>query len=90
MAMLFGPLSTCPRCNQPDRYGRCLVTVKGLLFKCNQCGHHEAKELPPLAKKIIYIDQFALSKMVKNKDDPVTRSIQCPAHQRRESTPEFN
>lgn len=70
MAMLYGPLSTCPRCNHPECYGRCLVTVKGLLFKCNRCGHHEAKELPPLKKKIIYIDQFALSNMVKQTNDP--------------------
>ena len=39
-------------------------------FKCNNCGHHESKQLPPIEKKIIYIDQFALSKMIKNKDEP--------------------
>jgi hypothetical protein len=26
-------------------------------------------ELPPIKKQILYIDQFALSKMVKNRDD---------------------
>ncbi len=70
VAMLFGPLETCPQCDQPDSYGRCLIAAKGLTFKCNSCGHHESKQLPPIEKKIIYIDQFALSKMIKNKDEP--------------------
>lgn len=69
MAMLFGPLETCPRCQQPDSFGRCWIAAKGLLFKCKSCGHNEAKELPQLKKTILYIDQFALSKMVKNKDE---------------------
>lgn len=70
MAMLHGPLETCPRCDQPNSYGRCIVAARGLLFKCNKCGYNESKELPPIEKTLIYIDQFALSKMVKNKADP--------------------
>ncbi|NLE58438.1 MAG: hypothetical protein GX616_08760 [Planctomycetes bacterium] len=69
MAILFGPLETCPRCEQPESYGRCWIAAKELLFKCNKCGYGKSKELPPITKKILYIDQFALSKMVKNKDD---------------------
>jgi hypothetical protein len=68
MALLFGVLETCPRCKQPASFGRCWITAKGLLFKCNKCGHQEAKDLPPIKKPILYIDQFALSKMVKNRD----------------------
>lgn len=67
--MLYGPLETCPQCDQSNSYGRCIFAEKQLLFKCNKCGHSESKQLPPVEKKIIYIDQFALSKMVKNKDE---------------------
>ncbi|MBI3467150.1 MAG: hypothetical protein HY000_29400 [Planctomycetes bacterium] len=69
MALLFGPLESCPRCGQPNSFGRCWITGEELLFKCKKCGHDESNKLPPIEKKILYIDQFALSKMVKNKDE---------------------
>ncbi len=69
MPMLYGQLESCPRCRQPESYGRCQVSKKGLVFRCNACRHFEVKPLPAIRKKIIYVDQFALSKMVKSKDD---------------------
>ena len=68
--MLYGPLQTCPKCGQPESFIERYLRRRGLTFKCNKCRHTELKELPPITKQIIYIDQFALSKMVKNKDDP--------------------
>ena len=67
---IFGPRETCPQCNQPDSFGRLWINSSTLDFVCDRCRHRESKPLPPISKRIIYIDQFALSKMVKNKDDP--------------------
>src|SRR4051812_24655719 len=68
--MLYGPLESCPKCSAPESFGRTVFRQRGLSFKCKACGCAESKELPPITKTIIYIDQFALSKMVKNKDEP--------------------
>lgn len=68
--MLYGPLETCPKCGQHESFGRTIFRQRGLSFKCNKCGYTELKKLPPIKKRIIYIDQFALSKMVKNNDEP--------------------
>lgn len=68
--MLYGPLDRCPKCGQAESFGRTIFRQRGLTLRCKKCGHTEVKNLPPITKKIIYIDQFALSKMVKNKDEP--------------------
>lgn len=69
MPMLYGPLLECPSCKQPKSYGRCFIGDSGLMFRCQRCAHCHLEPLPTAKKKIIYIDQFALSKMVKLKGD---------------------
>lgn len=76
MPMLYGPLETCPQCKQPASFGRCMVTAHGLTFRCQRCPHFTLEPLPPITKKVIYIDQFALSKMVK----PMTDSFWSELH----------
>jgi hypothetical protein len=70
MAMLYGPLATCPQCRRPSSFGRCIVGQKDLIFRCGVCAYSRTEPLPQIRKKIIYIDQFAISKMVKQRDDP--------------------
>ena len=41
--------------------------------KCSVCGHRATYFLPPLDKKIIYLDQFVLSEMLKSIDPSVPR-----------------
>ena len=80
MPMLFGPLTACPRCKVAESFGRCLMTERGLLFRCKRCPHSECHTLPPIKKKIVYIDQFALSKMVKNADDRFWQELHARLH----------
>jgi hypothetical protein len=70
MPMLWGPLEPCPHCGRAASYGRCLIERNDLLYRCQHCLAMDRKPLPRVKKKVIYIDQFALSNMVKPKADP--------------------
>lgn len=70
MPMLYGPLSVCPECHAVSAFGRCMLGERGLIFRCQQCSYWKLEVVPPVTKKIIYLDQCALSKMVKLKNDP--------------------
>ena len=57
------PFVVCPNCNNPtfgvlnvfsDRYNR----------RCNTCWFDDHQPLPPLDKKVIYLDQPAISEMM--------------------------
>src|SRR6516165_7753279 len=70
MPMLYGPLSDCPQCHSVSAFGRCMLEERGFIFRCKQCSYWKLEAVPPVTKKIIYLDQCALSKMVKMKGDP--------------------
>ena len=42
-----------------------MVCGRHYVRRCYRCGHTESFPLPPLKKKIIYLDQFAVSNMMK-------------------------
>ena len=44
---------------------------------CEACGYHKDWRLPKITKKIIYLDQFVISNMVKAKQ----RSLDRTAHE---------
>lgn len=63
---ISGPYDECPNCKKPETYG--VSTSIGrdrYTKKCTDCFHSESFPLPKLNKKIIYIDQFAISDMMK-------------------------
>jgi hypothetical protein len=47
-----------------------MLEERGFIFRCKQCSYWKLEAVPPVTKKIIYLDQCALSKMVKMKGDP--------------------
>lgn len=63
-ALVRPPFGTCSACGQ-ESLGRGLVNPSGYTLRCVSCGHSETFDLPPLHKTVLYLDQFALSEMMK-------------------------
>ena len=67
------PFIICPRCDEKS-FGISEILPGYYLRKCNQCFYPDSQRnepevryiLPHLSKRIIYIDQFALSYMVRS------------------------
>ncbi|MGA2855027.1 MAG: hypothetical protein ABSE90_12975 [Verrucomicrobiota bacterium] len=68
----------CPFCGCKSTFGVLLVSGQRYTRKCGICGKSKRFDLPPLSKKIIYLDQFALSNMMKEKDS--SRAGKPPQH----------
>ena len=60
--------TACPRCKREGVFGQRLVTRSNIVHRCSACGAMESESLPRFPKKIIYLDQCALSSIVKRKD----------------------
>ncbi|MYK50798.1 MAG: hypothetical protein F4032_03420 [Gemmatimonadetes bacterium] len=73
------PYRDCPKCKKANCFGFYAnsmddnIEPKMYRQKCSACGHGELYFLPSLDKKIIYLDQFALSEMLKSIDPSVPR-----------------
>jgi hypothetical protein len=61
------PFVVCPAC-EVERLGRVSVRGTGLTRRCLSCGYWATYRLPRLSKKVIYLDQFAISEMAKAAD----------------------
>ena len=68
---ITGPFHPCPQCGQVQ-LGTLSVTGNVHARRCRNCFHNEKEHLPPLAKKLIYLDQMLLSCIAKELD-PVWR-----------------
>lgn len=72
------PYLKCPRCGH-EKYGILMILEQSYIRRCANCfrptGYESADrfDLPPVSKKIVYLDQFAISEMVKAKKEPGTR-----------------
>lgn len=58
------PFITCPKCKKND-FGVLMISAHGYTRRCRECWYSENFRLPALSKKLIYLDQFALSEMMK-------------------------
>jgi len=59
------PFWTCPKCNSPKAFGVLAIGDQYYVRRCRNCRYEVFYSLPKLNKKIIYIDQFAISNMMK-------------------------
>jgi len=57
------PFTQCPDCHQ-DRFGVLMVAARSYTRRCRECRHTETLSLPPLEKKLIYLDQLAISNLM--------------------------
>ena len=58
----------CPRRKCLGTLERRMVTRDNIAFRCSACGQDEFQPLPPFPKKVVYLDQCAISSIVKAKD----------------------
>src|SRR5271163_861838 len=70
-AMISPPWRKCPSCGN-DKYGVHIISGSRLLRRCRDCWYKQEYQLPELRKKIIYLDQFVISNLMKLKN-PTTK-----------------
>jgi hypothetical protein len=61
------PFRECPRCGKPA-FGSMSIDGESHTRRCRECFLTKAEPLWPLKKKVIYVDQFAISNMMKALD----------------------
>jgi hypothetical protein len=61
---ITSPFTTCPFCGQ-EEFGLLMVRRYGYVKRCRGCMKDEQYALPPVEKKILYLDQFAISNLMK-------------------------
>jgi len=61
---IMGPFETCPNCNQPQ-LGTEKVGPESQAQRCKNCLFRSYRPLPPIRKKVLYLDQFFISNVAK-------------------------
>lgn len=63
--ILFPPYIKCPFCGKQS-FAMASISTRSYWRRCFECGENgQAVKLPPLNKKLVYLDQFAISEMMK-------------------------
>lgn len=65
------PYIRCPKCKKDDSFGNLMVNETCFTKRCRECWYSQTYKLPPLNKKIIYLDQFVISNMMKSINDKI-------------------
>lgn len=67
---ISSPYIKCPKCNKSNTFGILWISGNSYSRRCRNCSFIKNYRLPKLKKKIIYLDQFVISEMMKsiNKD----------------------
>ena len=59
------PYRQCPRCRAEGSFGVLSIQPWNYTRRCKGCWHSESFPLPELRKHVLYLDQFAISNMMK-------------------------
>lgn len=65
----FPPFWLCPECKMQDAFGVLWVRENSYKRRCKNCGYKADFFLPDVDKKVIYIDQFAISNLFLFRSD---------------------
>jgi hypothetical protein len=73
------PLHTCPKCKAEQSFGVLLVSDASFVRRCRNCWHTETNPLPPTPRrKVVYLDQFVISEIMKARRGPKTSGRRDP------------
>lgn len=61
---ISGPFIECTKCGKKE-FGVLSISDQHFVRRCRACWHDESFDLPSLNKKVLYVDQFAISEMMK-------------------------
>lgn len=64
---ITGPFRACPKCGKAE-FGTLDVGDHHISRRCRECWHTQGERLPPLSKKVVYLDQMILSNIAKTLD----------------------
>ena len=77
MAQVMYVLNNCPHCGTTASFGNVhLPGGKFLLRGCQVCRYRTRVALPPLRKKVLYLDQFVFSKAFRGGDPRLVEVVQ--------------
>jgi hypothetical protein len=62
----LAPFSNCPRCKSKS-FGTLLVGGNSVTKRCKKCAYSHSEVLPDVDKRVVYLDQFAVSELYKTK-----------------------
>jgi len=60
------PFRRCPRCKK-ESFGTLSVGGNAVTKRCKECRYSHSEVLPELDKRVVYLDQFAVSELYKTK-----------------------
>lgn len=72
MALVSYILGNCPGCGAQNAFGNIDVYDTRVSLGCSRCTYNESRPLPPITKKILYLDQYFFSHAVRGKDPQFT------------------
>ncbi len=72
------PFHRCPRCKNMT-FGKLSVGGNSVTKRCQECRYSHQESLPEVNKRVIYLDQFAISELYKTKSN--TRRPGAPHEQ---------
>lgn len=61
---ITGPFTTCPFCGGGE-FGTLMINARSYVKRCRDCMRDQQYPLPRLEKKLLYLDQFAVSNLMK-------------------------
>lgn len=59
------PYVTCPKCGK-ESFGVLSIYARHFIRRCTECWYDKSFKLSPVSRKVIYLDQFAISEMMKS------------------------
>jgi hypothetical protein len=65
--LIAGPFVRCPNCGE-EQFGIHIVGGRSYQRRCRNCWHGARFALPDLSRKVLYVDQFVISNMMKALD----------------------
>jgi hypothetical protein len=69
------PFWTCPDCGAEGTFGVLMICKRHYVRRCIHCWFDKSVPLPPLQKRIIYLDQFVISNMMMTLDPTVSKNV---------------
>ncbi|MBU3697501.1 hypothetical protein [Dechloromonas sp.] len=76
MAIVNVVLGDCPGCGGKACFGNVMITGNKLSRGCKQCRYWTYVNLPPVSKKIVYLDQSILSAAFKGGDARAVQAVE--------------
>lgn len=72
------PYTDCPDCNAREAFGVLMVNRRNYVRCCHQCRSTESIPLPAVDRRLIYLDQMALSNLAKAQGGAASKTDEEP------------